>query len=188
MELKEDICFSILNPYLGSMRKILLLLLLTYSSLISAQDSLKTKAFVLNVQGYPDSTTFEHDFTTDRVKGLWIKNYALEEADTSVRYFLKEKKGNAIIEPVKGNKNAFYITPIGKKLKKQKNPILKIQVLLVISKDNIYFPIKKSRDLRLLDNNKNVIEENVTWKNYKALKKKKGMLWQGSLFYNIIVE
>ena len=170
------------------MRKIFVLLLFSYSTLTSAQDSLKTKAFVLNVQGYPDSTTFEHDFTTDRLKGLWIKNYALEEADTSVRYYLKEKKGNAIIEPVKGNKHAFYVTPIGKKLKKQKKPIIEIQVLLVINKDNIYFPIKKSRNLRLLDDQQNVIEENVTWKNYKALKKKNGMLWQGSLFYNVIIE
>jgi len=164
------------------------IILCTLSTLSYSQDSLKTKWFVLNVQGYPDTTTFDHDFAMDRAKGLWIKNYPLEEADTSVRYYLIEKKGNAIIEPVKGNKNAFYITPTGKKLKKQKRPIIEIQVLLVISKDNIYFPIKKSRDLRLLDDHKNVIEENVTWKNYKALKKKKGMLWQGSLFYNIIVE
>ncbi|MBC7488077.1 MAG: hypothetical protein H7282_15150, partial [Cytophagaceae bacterium] len=112
----------------------------------------------------------------------------LEEVDTSVRYFLREVKGNAIIEPVPGSKNAFYIKPIGKKLKKMKNPIIEIQVLLVISKDNIYFPIKKSPDLRLLDYDRKVIEENVTWKNYRALKKRKGKLWQGSLFYNVIVE
>jgi hypothetical protein len=170
------------------MQKIFLLLLLTFSAQAYAQDSLKTKAFVLNVQGYPDSTTFEHDFTTDKIKGLWIKNYALEEADTSVRYFLRERKGNATIEPVKGNKNAFYITPIGKKIKKMKNPIIELQVLLVISKDNIYFPIKKSPDLRLLDYDRKVIEENVTWKNYRALKKRKGKLWQGSLFYNVRIE
>ncbi|MDF2454290.1 MAG: hypothetical protein K0R51_283 [Cytophagaceae bacterium] len=173
------------------MQKILGLLLLTtfsFSFLATAQDSLKTKAFVLNVQGYPDSTAFEHDFTTDRVKGLWIKNYALEEADTSVRYYLIERKGNAIIEKVPGSKNAFYITPIGKKLKRMKNPIIEIQVLLVISKDNLYFPIKKSSDLRLLDENRKVIEENVTWKNYNALKKRKGKLWQGSLFYNVRIE
>jgi len=169
-------------------KRFLLLFLLTFSTIAVAQDSLKTKAFVLNVQGYPDSTTFEHDFTTDKVKGLWIKNYALEEADTSVRYFLREVKGNAIIEPVEGSKNAFYITPIGKKLKKMKKPIIEIQVLLVISKDNIYFPIKKSPDLRLLDYDRKVIEENVTWKNYRALKKRKGKLWQGSLFYNVIVQ
>lgn len=170
------------------MQKILILLLFIWSSLSFAQDSLKTKAFVLNVQGYPDSTTFEHDFTVDKVKGLWIKNYALEEADSTVQYFLREVKGNAIIEPVKGSKNAFYITPIGKKLKKMKKPIIEIQVLLVISKDNIYFPIKKSQDLRLLDYDRKVIEENVTWKNYRALKKRKGKLWQGSLFYNVIVQ
>ena len=169
-------------------KTILLLLLLTFSNIASAQDSLKTKAFVLNVQGYPDSTTFEHDFTIDKVKGLWIKNYALEEADSTVQYFLREVKGNAIIEPVKGSKNAFYITPTGKKLKKMKKPIIEIQVLLVISKDNIYFPIKKSPDLRLLDYDRKVIEENVTWKNYRALKKRKGKLWQGSLFYNVIVQ
>ncbi len=105
-----------------------------------------------------------------------------------MRYFLREVKGNAIIEPVKGSKNAFYVTPIGKKLKKMKNPIIEIQVLLVISKDNIYFPIKKSPDLRLLDYDRKVIEENVTWKNYRALKKRKGKLWQGSLFYNVRIE
>ncbi len=164
------------------------ILFCTLSAAVNAQDSLKTKWFVLNVQGYPDTTTFEHDFTMDRTKGIWIKNYPLEEADSSVRYYLIEKKGNAKIEAVEGNKNAFYITPTGKKLKKQKKPIIEIMVLLVVSKDNIYFPIKKSKHLRLLDDHKNVIEENVTWKNYKALKKKKGMLWQGSLFYNIIVE
>lgn len=167
------------------MQKLLILLFLACSSLASAQDSLKTKAFVLNVQGYPDSTTFEHDFVADKVKGLWIKNYALEEADTSVRYFLIERKGRAIIEPVKGNKHAFYVTPIGKKLKKMKKPIIELQVLLVISKDNLYFPIKKSPDLRLLDYDRKVIEENVRWKNYRALKKRKGKLWQGSLFYNV---
>jgi hypothetical protein len=171
------------------MQKILIFILFTLSaSFVLAQDSLKTKGFVLNVLGYPDSTTFEHDFTTDKVKGLWIKNYALEEVDTSVRYYLVERKGNAIIEPVKGNKNAFYVTPIGKKLKKMKDPIIQIQVLLVIGKDNIYFPIKKSADLRLLDYDRKVIEENVTWKNYRALKKRKGKLWQGSLFYNVRVE
>lgn len=169
-------------------KNLILLLLLAISTSLSAQDSLKTKAFVLNVQGYPDSMTFEHDFTTDKVKGLWIKNYALEEADTSVRYFLREVKGNALIEPVAGSKNAFYVTPIGKKLKRKKNPIIELQVLLVISKDNIYFPIKKSPDLRLLDYDRKVIEENVTWKNYRALKKRKGKLWQGSLFYNVVVQ
>ena len=171
------------------MQKFLIFFLFTLSTTLApAQDSLKTKGFVLNVLGYPDSTTFEHDFTIDKVKGLWIKNYALEEADTSVRYYLIERKGNAVIEPVKGNKNAFYITPIGEKLKKMKMPIIEIQVLLVISKDNIYFPIKKSPDLRLLDYDRKVIEENVTWKNYRALKKRKGKLWQGSLFYNVVVQ
>jgi hypothetical protein len=168
--------------------KIILFALLLLSFCASAQDSLKTKGFVLNVLGYPDTTTFEHDFVTDKVKGLWIKNYALEEADTSVRYFLRERKGNALIESVKGNKNAFFITPIGKKIKKMKNPIIEIQVLLVINKDNIYFPIKKSPNIRLLDSNRKVIEENVTWKNYRALKKRKGKLWQGSLFYNVRIE
>jgi len=171
------------------MQKVLILFFFFLSSfLAAAQDSLKTKAFVLNVQGYPDSTTFEHDFTTDQVKGLWIKNYALEEADSTVQYFLVERKNRALIEPLKGSKNAFYVTPIGKKLKKMKNPIIELQVLLVISKDNIYFPIKKSPDLRLLDYDRRVIEENVTWKNYRALKKRKGKLWQGSLFYNVQIE
>lgn len=164
------------------------IIILVFSTLAHSQDSLKTKWFVLNVQGYPDSTTFDHDFMLDSMKGIWIKNYPLEEADTSMLYYLIERKGNAKIEPVKGNKNAFYVTPTSKKLKKQKMPIIELQVLLFISKDNIYFPIKKSRDLRLLDDHKNVIEENVTWKNYRALKRKRGLLWQGSLFYNIIVE
>jgi hypothetical protein len=171
-----------MKPFLST------LLLVAFSILGHSQDSLKTKGYVLNVQGYPDTTTFEHDFKADQVKGLWIKNYALEEADTSVRYVLIEKKGKAKIETVPGNKNAFYVTPIGKKLKKQKRPFIELQVLLVISKDNIYFPIKKSPHSRLLDKDRKVIEENVTWKNYKALKRKKGKLWQGSLFYNVRME
>ncbi|MDB5272948.1 MAG: hypothetical protein JWO58_1315 [Chitinophagaceae bacterium] len=167
---------------------IFILILIIFSTLAHAQDSLKTKGFVLNVQGYPDSTAFEHDFAADKVKGLWIKNYLLEEADSSVRYYLKAKKGRAKIETVPGSKHAFYVTPIGKKLKNKQRPFIELEVLLVISKDNIYFPIKKSSDLRLLDEHRNVIEKNVKWKNYKALKKRNGKLWQGSLFYNVRME
>lgn len=166
----------------------LFLYFLALPFLVNAQDSLKTKGFILNVQGYPDSTTFEHDFTTGRMKGLWIKNYELEKADSSVIYFLIERKGKAIIEQVPGNKNAFYITPVREKLIKMKKPIIEIQVLLLVTNQNIYFPIKKSSDLRLLDDKRNVIEKNVRWKNYQALKKKNGKLWQGSLFYNVKIE
>lgn len=169
------------------MKTVVLFLLFLSAFSLHAQDSLKTKGFVLNVQGYPDTTAFEHDFVADRTKGLWVKNYALEKADSSVHYFLKEKKKRARVEPVEGNKNAFYVTPDAGKLKKMKRPIIEIEVYVTLSKDNIYFPIKKEKDLRLLDNNRKVIEENVTWKNYRALKKKKGRYLLGSLFYNVQV-
>ncbi|WP_028979063.1 hypothetical protein [Sporocytophaga myxococcoides] len=108
----------------------------------------------------------------DSSNGIFVKIWALEEDSAlgKIQYSLKEAGNHASIKEDPNSKNAFFVTPISKKLKPKDKESIRLDIWVSFSDnddDDLYMPVAINSEERLYDAMGLVILENAKWKKLK---------------------
>ncbi|MBO9698634.1 MAG: hypothetical protein J7604_00425 [Sporocytophaga sp.] len=107
----------------------------------------------------------------DSSNGIFVKILALEEDSRlgKIKYTLREAGNHASIKEDPNSKNAFFVTPVSKKLKPKDKESIRLDIWIKFSDnvDDLYIPVALNNEERLYDSMGLVILDNAKWKKLK---------------------
>jgi len=123
------------------------------------QDSLKiTKRMYFNIQQWPHSWNPVRSLKTGEINGIQINVFGLDNDSLlkGLKYVLKDEEGYARIrhDP--------------KKLLKHKRTYIFLYLWVVLPKENLYYPISKTKGVNMYDKDEIIIPDRATWQPIKT--------------------